>query len=137
MTIKKSYEALELLANRIKSSIVDLELEFQKSIDKKINLNEVTFTMYLSTLINLKNILDYELLKYGGNESACDMEVYKSLESFIYDCRMLVTNNRFEFYRTPFSLKIYECHTISTNDIKHYIHVSLANQSIERTEFKT
>lgn len=83
--------------------------------------------MYLSNLINLKNTLDYELLRNGSDESTKDMEVYKSLEDFIYDCRMLVTNNSFEFDETSFERNIRQSQGISGNEIKRYINISLSN----------
>lgn len=123
-----NYEAFDLLAERIKTNISYIEYEFQKSIDKEIELNKSAFSMYLSTLISLKNTLDYEITKYGNNRSENDMEIYKSLEDFIEGCRMLVTNNSFEFNEASFSLKISESQGISTNEIKRYIFNSLANQ---------
>lgn len=125
---EKDYEAFDLLAHRIKASIVHIENEFQKSIDKNIELNNSAFSMYLSNLINLKNTLDYELLRNGSDGSTKDMEVYKSLKDFIYDCRMLVTNNSFEFDEVPFSLKISESQDISSNEIKRYINISLSSE---------
>lgn len=123
---EQNYEAFDLLADRIKSYIVHLEYEFQKAIDKKIKLNNSAFSMYLSNLMHLKNTLDYELMKYGSDESAKKMEVYQSIVAFIDDCRMLVTNNDFEFDDAPFHLKINESKDISVEEIKRYIHKSLA-----------
>lgn len=124
---ENDYEAFDLLAHRIKANIVHIENEFQKSIDKNIKLNNSAFSMYLSNLINLKNTLDYELLRNGSDESTKDMEVYKSLEDFIYDCRMLVTNNSFEFDETSFERNIRQSQGISGNEIKRYINISLSN----------
>lgn len=124
---EKDYEAFDLLADRIKGNIVHVEMEFQKSIDKNIELNKSAFSMYLSNLINIKNILDYELLRNGSDESTKDMEVYKSLKGFIYDCRMLVANNSFEFDETSFERKIRQSQGISSNEIKRYINISLSN----------
>ncbi|MEB8123140.1 hypothetical protein NGH46_13540 [Staphylococcus xylosus] len=125
---EKEYEAFDLLADRIKASIIHIENEFQKSIDKNIELNNSAFSMYLSNLINLKNTLDYELLRNGSDESTKDMEVYKSLEGFIYDCRMLVANNSFEFDETHFERKIKLSQGISSNEIKRYINISLSSK---------
>lgn len=125
---EKNYEAFDLLADRIRASIVHIENEFQKSIDKKIILNKSAFSMYLSNLINLKNTLDYELLKYGSNGSTKNRKVYKPLEDFIYNCRMIVTNNSFEFDEANFSQKISESQDISNNEMKRYINISLSNQ---------
>lgn len=125
---EKDYEAFDLLAQRIKENITHIENEFKKSIDKNIELNKSAFSMYLGNLINLKNTLDYELLRNGSDESTKDMKIYKSLTYFIYDCRMLVTNNSFECDEASFSHIISEGQGISINEIQRYNFQSLANQ---------
>lgn len=124
---EKDYEAFDFLAERIKDSIRHIENEFQKSIDEKTELNYSAFSLYLSSLINLKNTLDYELLRNDSDESTKDMEVYKSIKNFIEDCRMLVTNNSFEFDEALFN-NLVENQNISSNEIKRYILISLSSQ---------
>ena len=125
---EKNYEAFDLLAHRIKENIGYIENEFVKSIDKKRELSKSAFSMYLGNLIDLKNTLDYELLRYGSDESTKDREVYKSLKEFIYDCRMLVANNNFEFDEVYFEQKIRDSHGISENELKIYINIRLNNK---------
>jgi hypothetical protein len=125
---ESNFNAFDLLAERIKENVVNIENEFQKAIDEKTSINKSAFSMYVSNLINLKNQLDYELLKYGSTKSEKDMEIYNTLEELILECRMLITNNSFDFDETYFSLKIYTTQSISSGEIKRYIFNSLENQ---------
>lgn len=125
---KSNSEALDFLARRIKHNINHLEYQFQISLDKNQELRKPAFTMYLTSLINLKDSLDYEILKYGGNQDLKDMKVYQSLEELIETCRMLVTNNSFELEETVFHLKILQCQRITVQQIIDYIYHSLAEK---------
>lgn len=123
-----SYEALDLLAARIKSNVEHIHIQLQISIDKGTNLNVAAFSMYLGNLINLKNKLDYELKRYGSTGRGNKMEVYQSLKGLIHDCRMLVTNNNFQFDKAHFNILIKTGESITTNELKRYIHNSLAKE---------
>ncbi|HCY7045351.1 TPA: hypothetical protein O1375_002470 [Staphylococcus aureus] len=120
-----SYEALDLLAEQMKINIEHLYIQLQIAIDKETSINAIAFSMYLGNLINLKNKLDYELKKYGSTSSENEMEVYKNLEGLIHDCRMLVTNNNFQFDKAQFDLLITTGESITTNELKRYVHNSL------------
>lgn len=120
-----SYEALDLLAEQMKINIEHLYIQLQIAIDKETSINATAFSMYLGNLINLKNKLDYELKKYGSTSSENEMEVYKNLEGLIHDCRILVTNNNFQFDKAQFDLLITTGESITTNELKRYVHNSL------------
>lgn len=124
--VDSDYEALDLLAERIKSNIEHIYIQLQISIDKKECINASAFSMYLGTLISLKNKLDFELTRYGSTGEENTMEVYQSLKALIHDCRMLVTNNNFNFDKAHFNRLIKTGESIKTNELKWYIHNSLA-----------
>ena len=122
---EKNYEAFDLLADRIKENIIYIENELGKAIEEKAELNISAFSMYLGNLTNLKDTLDYELLRYGSDESTKDMKIYDSLKWFIYHCRILVANNNFEFNGSIFRQRLNESKGITRNELKRYIYNSL------------
>ena len=127
---ESNFKAFDLLAERIRENVIHIENEFQKAIDKKTSINKSAFSVYVSNLINLKNHLDYELFRYGsaGKENN-RMDVYRTLEELVEDCRMLITNNSFDFDENYFRLKIYTTQSISTSEMKRYISNSLVNSN--------
>lgn len=127
---ESNFKAFDLLAERIRENVIHIENEFQKAIDKKTSINKSAFSVYVSNLINLKNHLDYELLRYGSaGKEKNRMDVYRTLEELVEDCRMLITNNSFDFDENYFSLKIYTTQSISTSEMKRYISNSLVNSN--------
>ncbi|MGW8041253.1 hypothetical protein ACWEX2_13605 [Staphylococcus xylosus] len=126
---ESNFKAFDLLAQRISENVVHIENEFQKAIDKKTSINKSAFSVYVSNLINLKNLLDYELLRYGSTEIESEMEVYRTLEELVEDCRMLITNNTFDLDETYFSLKINITQSISNSEIKRFILNRLFNSN--------
>ena len=104
--VDAKYRALDFLAKRIKQSTIYIKNELEQSLQKKTSLNKTAFSMYVSVLINLKDELDYELLKYGSTESEKSMEIYQSLEEIIEECRLLITNDTFNYDETDFQLQV-------------------------------
>ena len=104
-------------------------IEFQKAIDKKTSINKSAFTLYVSSLINFKNLLDYELLRYGSTEKENEMEVYRTLEELVENCRMLITNNSFDLDEAYFSSQIDTIQSISSSEIKRFILNRLFNSN--------
>ncbi|MDN8954854.1 hypothetical protein Q0P12_14160, partial [Staphylococcus aureus] len=89
---------------------------------------KTAFSMYVSVLINLKDELDYELLKYGSTESEKSMEIYQSLEEIIEECRLLITNDTFNYDETDFQHKVRYIESLSTDELKRYIFNSLVQE---------
>src|SRR5699024_1213687 len=127
-----NFKAFEVLSEGIRKNAMHIENEFQKAIDKESSLNKSAFSMYVGILINLKNTLDYELLRYGSTESENDILVYKTLEYFIDECRMIITNDNFDFNETYFNLKISQAQKISVNELKRYIFNSINHGKIKK-----
>ncbi|WP_204178000.1 MULTISPECIES: hypothetical protein [unclassified Staphylococcus] len=126
---ESNFKAFDLLAERIRENIVHIENEFQKAIDKKTSINKSAFTLYVSSLINFKNLLDYELLRYGSTEKENEMEVYRTLEELVENCRMLITNNSFDLDEAYFSSQIDTIQSISSSEIKRFILNRLFNSN--------
>lgn len=124
-----NYEAFDLLANRIGDNLVHIENELQKAIENETSVNKSAFSMYIGILINLKNTLDYELTRYGSTGSENNMEVYKTLEDFVSDSRVFITNDNFDFDKNSLSVMINNTQSISADEIKRYIFNSLGNQN--------
>ncbi|WP_210139155.1 hypothetical protein [Staphylococcus sp. GDY8P82P] len=119
--VDAKYRALDFLAKRIKQSTIYIKNELEQSLQKKTSLNKTAFSMYVSVLINLKDELDYELLKYGSTESEKSMEIYQSLEEIIEECRLLITNDTFNYDETDFQHKVRYIESLSTDELKRYI----------------
>ena len=126
---ESNFKAFDVLAERIKENVVHIDNEFQKAIDKKTSINKSAFTLYVSSLINFKNLLDYELLRYGSTEKENEMEVYRTLEELVENCRMLITNNSFDFDEAYFSSQIDTIQSISSSEIKRFILNRLFNSN--------
>lgn len=116
--VDAKYRALDFLAKRIKQSTIYIKNELEQSLQKKTSLNKTAFSMYVSVLINLKDELDYELLKYGSTESEKSMEIYQSLEEIIEECRLLITNDTFNYDETDFQHKVRYIESLSTDELK-------------------
>jgi hypothetical protein len=126
--VDAKYRALDFLAKRIKKKLLHLyKNELEQSLQKK-SLNKTAFSMYVSVLINLKDELDYELLKYGSTESEKSMEIYQSLEEIIEECRLLITNDTFNYDETDFQHKVRYIESLSTDELKRYIFNSLVQE---------
>ncbi|WP_210124734.1 MULTISPECIES: hypothetical protein [unclassified Staphylococcus] len=126
--VDAKYRALDFLAKRIKQSTIYIKNELEQSLQKKTSLNKTAFSMYESVLINLKDELDYELLKYGSTESEKSMEIYQSLEEIIEECRLLITNDTFNYDETDFQHKVRYIESLSTDELKRYIFNSLVQE---------
>ncbi|AXS25550.1 MULTISPECIES: hypothetical protein [Staphylococcus] len=126
--VDAKYRALDFLAKRIKQSTIYIKNELEQSLQKKTSLNKTAFSMYVSVLINLKDELDYELLKYGSTESEKSMEIYQSLEEIIEECRLLITNDTFNYDETDFQHKVRYIESLSTDELKRYIFNSLVQE---------
>lgn len=126
---ESNFKAFDLLAERIRKNVVHIENEFQEAIDKKTSINKSAFTLYVSSLINFKNLLDYELLRYCSTEKENEMEVYRALEELVEKCRMLITNNSFDLDEAYFSSQIDTIQSISSNEIKRFILNRLFNSN--------
>lgn len=118
-------QALNSITNKITTYLECLKTQLTMALDKQTSLNGSAFSMYLGNVINLENILSYELQRYGSTGSENEMEVYKSLQEVIDYGNHIVKMNDFQYDEGHFNRIISFINVINDNELNRYIFNSL------------